>query len=530
VKKFLVLAVAPLALLAQMIATRGTVRTSGSFNTPSQASFHVITPAVTSFNVAYVSGMACISNSGTVVGTPSGSPPTCSSGYLSMGYQGGDLVNGVAVWPPWEVAGDAPVNNAYLLMYAGGTTGAAFQTPGNWLLKNLNADVSGCPSSSQSCPWGFNAGVLVGQNYYLVPGATCAPYCEFTMVSTAGSGTPSTWTYSYQPQSVTSYSGGVTGFYDAGHGYVCFVPALYGGHVYYVCHNAALDSTGLSASGWFSQDLTACSGYPGTANYNGSAYDGNRFVYTDPATGTPSSTILGIIDTSASFGCGQWATFDLSKLGTSGYPRVTGGGNPAQLAGADGLVVGLQGSTASGAAWLYVGGWAPYKVGTTGTLVMSSTIARVQVGTYSGGMFYGQGAAGGPPSISSSGATWEVYDVGAAAQSNPAFTAAGFNTSPGAYYASGTRQGQRMVAAWQLGWFNPATHMVILNASDGKYELELDPTKHLWDPTGWYLAGVTDASLVANEYGGPAVLGGWGGTTIYPSTPTANNLLQVGGL
>ncbi|MCL5277586.1 MAG: fibronectin type III domain-containing protein [Deltaproteobacteria bacterium] len=523
--------------------------------------FNVITATVTQFNPAYVSGMACLFTDGTTAGPPPCSNYTAST-YLTRGYQGGDIANNVAVFTPWEIAGSTtssyPIINGYLLTYTGGTSSSHFTNPTYWQVHNMNADQNdgvpiSCPNTEETgtanyCPGGYNYGVVVTTgtgaiNYYLVPGWDCTPACDYALIN-ATNPDPTQWTYSYLPQSATtpSSTGFATAQYDGK--YINFIPTWgrFGSPVVFVRHDTTQDTgSTLSTTGWQAVDLATCPGWPSNcafdgqrANcaFNGSGYDGHRYVYAVPMPGSPtSSPYLGILDTSASagFGCSQWTTFDMSKLGTSGYPAVVGGGTIANLAGVGAAIVGIDGDTNNGTAWLYLAGWATAS-GFTTDLILSGTAARVQAGIYSNGTFYPQGSPGGPPYITSTTATWEVVDLGQLAVENLAFAAAGFDVNPGAYFTqSGVRNGQLTVSSWQLGWWNPVTRRVILNASDGKFEVELDPSKHLWDPTGWYLSAITNPNLTLDEYGGPALLGPVGGTTIYPSTPMTNDLLQIGG-
>ena len=519
----LVLAVAALGATYSISLTgRGSIQGHGSLG-GFLGRFNTLTTSLATFDPSGISGMKCVDSTGAVVGAP-----PCGSNLLLSGYQGGDMIGGTAIYPPWTISSTLgsswTVMNSVIIWFTGGT----FSTAANWGAHDMNGDVAGCPDTSTTgwataCPGGYNSGIVVGTHYYLVPGADNrnAMYAMVNLPSGMGSAT-----YSYvSSNAVISQKivGAATGFYDSVRGFVHYVPSV---DTFWVRHAVSGDSGGtLSASNWVSLDITTCPGFA-PSSFLGSAWDGAKYAYGIPNTGNPASSVMIRFDASQTFGCGAFTEFDLSKLGTVGYALPSGGGTIGNLKGLAGAVIGLQGTTTSGTAWLYFVPWETYKSGFSTAQTLGYTAARVICGTWSGGTFT-------PADITSSSATWEVVDLAPMISGNPQFSTNGWNTSPGASFASGAHAGQPTVSAWQLGWWNATTGRVIFNASDGLFDLEFDPNKTMSDPTGIYVGEASSSYLGPNNFGGPASLGAAGNTVIYPSTPTLGGgfrMVQISGL
>jgi uncharacterized protein (TIGR03437 family) len=494
--------------------------------TTSAAAFNTLATSFNNFDPTNVTGMQCVASDG----VRAGSPP-CGSNLLLTGYQGGDMVNGVAIYPPWVTAGTAgeawQILNSVIIWFNGGS----FTTASSWGQHDMDEDAgysSTCPNTSTTgyvsyCPGGYNSGIVVGSNYYLVPGAA-ATLPVYAMINTAGSGGLSNGAnYSYVNGSVvTSGSlGAATGFYDGR--YVHYIPSV---DTVWVRHDTTQDSGNkLSTSGWSFLNLVNTCGLP-SKSWLGGVWDGHRYAYGLPGTGNPASSIMVRFDSAAPFGCSAFTEIDLSQLGTTGYPQVQGSGAVSDLRGLSGGVIAIDGNTTNGTVWLYGIPWETSKTSFSGTQTLGTTAFRVICGTYAGGVFT-------PADVTSSSAVYEVVDL-SFLLTNPEFLANGWNTSPGTYFTSSTAlRGEPTVGGFQLGWFNPMTGRAVFNASDGLFELEFNPSAHLWDPTGIYVGLADDPDLAKNNFGGPISFGGIGQTVIYPSTPTpigGHGMVQISGL
>jgi len=500
---------------------------------PPQPDFNALTTSVLSFDPTNIAGMQCVTTAGVRVG-----PPPCGSNLVLTGYQGGDMVNGLAIYPPWSVPPTASASwevlNSAIIWYNGGS----FNEATSWGVHDMDADAgysSTCPNTSSSgyvnyCPGGYNSGIVVGDNYYLVPGED-ASLPVYVMINTAGSGGLSdSANYSYVNGSVVaagSALGAATGFYDGR--YVHYIPSI---QTRWVRHDTTQDTgnkLSSSPSAWASVDLSSDCGYP-SESWLGGTWDGHRYGYGLPETGPNASSILVRIDTTAPFGCSAFTEFDLSKLGEYSQPQVQGSGSIDHLRGFAGAVIAIDGNTTNGTAWLYAIPWETYKTSFTGAQTLGNTAFRVICGTYTDGTFTAA-------DITSPSALYEVVDLDYLL-TDPLFASIGWTKIPGMTFTSATGPsvlaGQPTIGGFQLGWFNPTTGRVIFNAADGAFEVEFDPSKHLWDPTGTYIGLALNPALGENNYGGPASLGPTGATVIYPSTPSptigGHEMVQISGL
>src|SRR5579863_2779235 len=237
-----------------------------------------------------------------------------------VGYQGGDFVNGIAIYPPWQVqplgGGGGILGGTIigvLLAYTPAKGSFSDNSDGQWVWYNMQANpaYSGtCPSANPGrdgvyCPAGFNSGIVVGNKYYLVPDAV-NQYPVFVQIDTTapgGLGSASAYSFLNGDRSTVGNPGWATGVYDGQ--YIYYAPTVTNGNI--VRHDTTQDTNGISANGWMHFDpTTSCdvATYPLLQNAKGylsSAWDGHRYIYFVPS----GSSVLIRYDTSGASG-----TFD----------------------------------------------------------------------------------------------------------------------------------------------------------------------------------------------------------------------------
>ena len=449
-----------------------------------------------------------------------------------VGYQGGDFVNGMAIYPPWQVQ---PVSSAGGTISSGVPQGVVLAyipandpfdsnsaNPPQWVWYDMQSNPaysSTCPSANPGrggvyCPVGYNSGIVAGNSYYLVP-ADVNQFPVFVRIDTAaaeGIGSAAAYSFVSGTRSTFGTPGWATGIYD-GRQYIYYAPTVTNGNI--VRHDTTQDSNGISATGWAHFDPSAgCSpiAYPllqHAKGYLSSTWDGHRYIYFV----TNQDTFLIRYDTSGDFNsCASYTGFDMSLLGLANQPGLTGNGLARNLHGFGGAVVGMSGDAKQ---YLYLIPWTASR--SNESIVLSSTCARVQVGAYSNGVW-------SATDLTSPTAMWEAFDLSSLA-ANTAW--AGNNLGP-AFYGSSLQslQGQSVIAGFQLGWVNLYSGYVGFGAGDAQFWVLHNPAGALNDASSWTVAPV-DKTMGNQNYGGPydAVH-----QQFYPSSPFATVLVQVTGL
>lgn len=529
------------AILAGQSSTSGNVSTTGNvaFTNTSVPNFNTTSMTFAQFDISNLAGLPCVLSTGAYSGRV---VPNCITGdYPSFGYQGADYVNGNVIWISWVISQtlqfSVSLDNAVLVGYktGGGSGGhsSPFANPANWWKYDMNANVPGCPNVSggtqQPCPGGDNSDVVVGNNIYLVPGSQShQPMFSLCVMGSSGITSCSHVAVSTV---LTSYAGNwATGIYD-GSKYLYYIPSS-GGHTW-VRHDTSYDTGGVissNAASWKSFNSAGCSGNP-TGSWLGSTWDGHRYIYALPDVTVSPNTLLGILDTSivSSFGCGNFTYYNLANLGGANQPALTGNVSASLLAGmATGAVVTVGNPSTSAIAILCIAPWETYKPpssGFTGYQVAGYITVSVQVGTYTSGIFYPQGQPSGPPSITSSSATWNGYNL-TNLYSNPQWATNGWATSPGNYFPGPNLNGPTL-SAFQGVYVNSTTGNITFIPSDGQFWYSFNPSFAIDDPRGKYL------QVVTSVYGDQEYYAGWiGGPTAcaYPSPATSQWLTQNCGL
>lgn len=516
----------PLQIQFGGVTTSDQVTIAVAQGTPTNGLFHTLSPSISVF----------APGSSMLPGFPS-TPVATSTGTVrrdSAGFQGGDLVNGKVLYYPWAVtAGGATsiasailnsVPHGVMLAYDASVSG--FTSGGNWKY----FDMTTLPTPGAAGAKGYNGAVIASnQHAYLVPhGHQAGNLPTFVDYDTTKEvDDPSAYQTAGAPPrggSLGATYGWCTGVFDGR--YVYYVPGqdetagLHGNVIRY-------DTTtpfDLTGGGWAHFDMTMAD--PEAKGFQSGAYDGHRFIYYvpfrgnvivryDTQYGTP-----GTANPAAFTNPAAYKTLDPTKLGSGGYPAITGQGSVANLAGFTGAVVVWDASHTN--EYLYMVPWATYP-DKSGVPHAMSTTARVKIGTQVGTTWQYVDITGTDQPATAS-ADWEIFDLNSLT-ANPQW---GLNEWPyPATYSSGVLAGQSMIAGWQLGFISTAgpAPRVAFGANLSQYWVEHDVAHALSDPTGWYVAQVPP-ELPNGTFGGAY---DDQHHIFYPASPAAP-LIQAAGL
>ena len=450
----------------------------------------------------------------------------------TVGYQGGDLVNGKVLYYPWEViSGDIAegIPQGVILSYNGAVTGFNTASGGNWSVFNMTTLLNLPPYTVA----GFNGAVIVGNMVYLIPASISASYPVFVQYDASRALTvPNAYQVFAAPA-----NGGILGWaygwcggvYDGK--YLYYTPSVSNGNIVRYDPSTPFNPN-TPGSSWSSFNM-ATSLTSAAAGFQSAVYDGHRFIYFIPTAnkllvrfdtqyGTPGTPNPSAFTTAAAY-----KTFDPTQIGSSGYPPFTGEGNVQNLQGFTGAAVAWDSTDAN--EYLYFVPWATFPDGTQGglgTAVLESTAARMRVGTQTGSTWSYVDVTG--TDIPHTAApNWQIFDL-QNLLTNPQWatnvSTLGWPAYP-ALYPTGPYAGQSMMAGFQLAWIDTVgtEQRVAFGAAVSQFWVEHDVSRDLTDAAGWYVAQVPSTHR-NGSFGGA-----WDPVhrIIYPSSPSVP-LMQVG--
>ncbi len=476
----------------------------------------------------------------------------------SVGYQGGQALNGKVIFDPWQVANGANswtggiqngIPQSVILSYnsanpVGGEAG--FANDSNWTYFDLTTlswySKGGNQGSNPlpNLPAGFAGGVTAGNMVYPAPignlgmGSGGGPYSVFIQYNSLKAiDDPSAYQTFVPPPMGTTM----------GQTYGWCMAAFDGRFVYYAPNTNTITggsgnifrydttkpfsnlTTGGVTSAWSNFDMRQGGNNPHGVDPNASGfqsmvYDGYRYIYYIPFT----NLVLVRYDTwnggtgpdpSGFTVTANYTAFNMTLLGTGGYPAITGTGNAANLAGFTGAQIVWDGANQN--EYLYFVPWATYP-GNAPNPTLESTTARVRVGTMAGTVWSPIDITSTATAPASSTPNWEIYDLSLLAQ-NPGWPDGWPATQTGSTFSPQTALG-----GWQQAYTRSsgASGITIpprvgFVPDVAEFLVEHDVGHHLYDPTGWYLSSLPPTYNVGTMGGGFDA----SSSTLYPSSPNA---------
>jgi uncharacterized protein (TIGR03437 family) len=485
----------PVQIQINGVSTSSHVTIAVAEGTTTTAAFNSLNLATASFNPGTLPGMPTV---------------TFSNGTVkpSVGYQGGDLVNGKILYYPWQVlngTGGGGISGAIkggiphgvFMSYNADAGFSGFTNPSNWTFFDLTTLINSPPNTAT----GFSCGAIIaGNDVYLIPSAV-NPYPVFvTYDATKPVNSPSSYQFFPAPARggvLGPYYGWCGGVYDGR--YVYWAPSmdqkLYPGDLH---HGNVIryDTTtpfnpSTHGSGWAYFDMGS-EVNPAAKGFQSAAYDGHRFIYFIPDTNhllirfdtqyhTP-----GVPDPAAFTTPAAYKAFDPTQLGSAGYPPVTGEGSVQNLAGFTGAAVVWDAQHTN--EYLYFVPWANYPNGNVGAFAptLANTTARVRIGAQSGSTWNYIDVTGTDVPATAA-PNWEIFDL-TNLTTNKQWAQNAW-TYPAVYPSSSALAGQSEIAGFQLSWINTASPSprVGFGADHSSYWVEHDVSHALADPSGWYV-------------------------------------------
>ncbi len=473
----------------------------------------------------------------------------------SVGYQGGLVVNGQALYFPWQV----PVGGStwtqhvqnglpqsVMLAYNTSQGPTGFGTPSNWTYFDLSTlpwySKGGIQGNNllPNLPVGFLGSAVAGNMVYLTPKGGSAgpnggagPYPVFVQYNAQKALTDPTAYQTFVPPPMGTTMGYTYGWCTA---------VFDGRFVYYTpLSNTVTGDSGnifrydttqpfsnLSSGGatpaWENFDMyLGRPGNPGGVSPNAQGfqavvYDSHRYLYYIPF---HTSTIVrydtwngGTGPDATGFQVGtNYVTFDPTQLGNEGYPAYTGQGSTANLSGFTGANVVWDAAQQN--EYLYIVPWGIVSSNTPNPIIQS-TVARVRIGTMTGGAWSSVDITSTAASPATSAPDWEIFDLNLLTQ-NPAWV-----TSWPTLQSSPSFSGLSAIAGFQAaftatGNSSGATFppRVVFVPDTSQYLVEHDVAHDLFDPTGWYVTPVPSTYSFGTMGGGYDAAN----SILYPASP-----------
>ena len=433
----------------------------------------------------------------------------------SIGYQDGAFINGQVLYFPWQVLTGGStwlqaiangIGQSVMLSYNASAGVAGFNDPANWSWFDLSTlpyagkGVIQTGNLGYNVPAGFMGGTTVGNVVYPSPDAHNA-YPVFVAYD---SSQPFTSPDSYQtfvPPPMGGALGRQYGWCSATNDgrFVYYAPLANpvngdSGNIFR--YDTTLPFSDINS--WSSFDMGKYISR-NAASFQSAAYDGYRYIYYIPfhkrllvrydSWGGGSAP-----DPMAFANPASYVTLDPTKLNTAGYPTITGPGIVANLAGFTGAAVAWD--SAQQNEYLYFVPWAIFPGNLTGgegsgaqNPILESTVARVRIGTQSGGLWT-------PIDITSTTTSldlapnWEIYSLKLLTQ-NPAWPATWPKTYPASLATSFS--GQSTIAGWQIAFVGTSPAPVVGFVPDtARFFVEHNVDHPLSDSSGWSVAPVPD--------------------------------------
>jgi hypothetical protein len=459
----------------------------------------------------------------------------------SVGFQDGVFVNEKAIYFPWLVSngGDNWIEhiqdgilNSVIISYNGASGVAGFNNPNNWSWFDLTMLSWQGKGTLPNTPAVYIGGAVAGNMVYPAPsGHNLNPiFIAYDASQPLNSSTayqtfvppPTTTPKGSTPAPGTGALGPLYGWCEAvydGSRYVYYVPGDGNGNI--VRYDTTQPFGNLRS--WSSFDMKAKVN-TGAQGFQSVAYDGNRFIYFIPFHDSENLIVRydtwggGSAPNPAAFtNPASYTTFNPLMLGSSGYPTITGQGNPANLSGFTGAAIAWD--SAHENEYLYFVPWAVYLDGAQ-TPTGQSTTARVRIGTQNGSTWnYVDITSTNAPAASSP--NWEIYDL-SQLTINPAWPTTWPTVYPNS--AGSANVGQSEIAGWQLAFVSPTPPTKVGFVPDkSQYLVEHNVDHDLFDPSGWYVAPL------ASGYPAGTMGGAYDSVNqiLYPSSPGENPLFSV---
>jgi fibronectin type 3 domain-containing protein len=473
----------------------------------------------------------------------------------SVGYQGGVVLNGQAIYFPWQVPVGGSTWTEHVLnglpqsvMLAYNTSQGpnGFNNPSNWTYFDLSTlpwySKGGIQGNNAlpNLPAGFLGNAVAGNMVYLTPKGGSAgpnggagPYPVFVQYNSQKAINDPTAYQTFVPPPMGTTMGYTYGWCTA---------VFDGRFIYYapLSNNVTGNSgnifrydttqpfsnlnSGGATPAWENFDMyLGRAGNPGGISPNAQGfqaivYDSHRYIYYIPF---HNSTIVrydtwngGTGPDPTGFQTGSnYVTFDTTQLGNEGYPAYTGQGNTANLTGFTGADVVWDAAQQN--QYLYIVPWAIVSSNTPNPIIQS-TAARVRIGTMTGSAWSPVDITSTVTSPASSAPDWEIYDLNLLTQ-NPAWLTSWPATQNNSSFA-----GLSAIAGFQAAFtvtsnssgatFPPR---VVFVPDTSQYLVEHDVAHDLFDPTGWYVAPIPSAYSFGTMGGGYDAAN----SILYPASP-----------
>ncbi len=483
------------------------------------------------------------------VQTPSGPLP-------AVGYQGGMVINGQALYFPWQVPDGGGsswtqhvadgIPHTVMLAYNATQGINGYANAANWTyfdLSTLNWYSKGGIQGDNplpNLPAGFLGAAVVNNMVYLTPKGGNAgpdggggPYPVFVQYNSLKALTnPNAYqTFVPPPMGTTmGYTyGWCTAVFDGR--FVYYAPLANqvtgnSGNIFRYDTTQPFSNlnTGGVTSAWENFDMFIGPGSPNgisasAEGFQAVVYDGYRYIYYIPFQqnvivrydtwngGTqPDPTGFTIAS--------NYVTFDPTQLGTSGYPAVNGQGVTANLSGFTGATVVWDAANQN--EYLYLVPWATYPDNATNP-VLQTTAARVRIGRMRGSSWNAVDITSTATSPENSTPNWEMFDLSLLTQ-NAAWPTSWptLQNTPSFTGLSDLAGYQAAIAVTNNSTESFAPRVLFVPDTSG-YLVEHDVAHDLFDPTGWYVMEIP------NTYSSGTMGGGYDAPNaiLYPSSPNA---------
>ena len=501
-----------------------------------------------SFNILPMTITSFMPDTSNMPGIPTVS--TVNGIVPDLGYQEGKVMNGKAIYFPWQVANGGSswiedindgIPHSVILSYDATQGVNGFTNAANWTYFDLSTlswySKGGLQPGNllPNLPAGFQGGAVQGSMVYPAPKAGAGgplggggPYPVFIQYDSSKALNDPTAYQTFVPPPETSQVMGYTyGWCNAVSDgrFIYYAPlsnAITGnsGNIFrYDTTQPFGNPDGGVPSAWANFDVHQAPAFnpggldPNAQGFQAVVYDGHRYVYLIPF----NATLIVRYDTwgggtgpdpAAFTKVANYVAFDPTQLGTTGYPPISGQGSAANLQGFTGATVVWDANNQN--EYLYLVPWATFPNNAQNP-VSQTTAARVRIGIVSSGTWHAvdiTSTTGTPPN-------WQMYDLNLLTQ-NPAWPTQWplFSYNPELANISSLAGYQSAFVATQDST-GPIPPRVGLVPDTSLFLVEHDVGHNLYDPTGWYV------SEIPLEYSNGTMGGGYDAVNAihYPASP-----------